>query len=121
MREEILEILKEIRPEADYASSENFVDDGLLDSLEMMNLLDALEAQFDIYIDGKYYYYPASGYRNDFGGVSEVGSVGRYWTFCSQADNSILFESDSEHPYNFYYTRKNGIRSYGSSVRCQKL
>ena len=53
MREEILEILNEIRPEADYASSENFVDDGLLDSLEMMNLLDALEAQFDIYIDGQ--------------------------------------------------------------------
>ena len=53
MREEILEILNEIRPEADYASSENFVDDGLVDSLEMMNVLDALEAQFDIYIDGQ--------------------------------------------------------------------
>ncbi len=53
MSEEILEILKEIRPEADYASSDNFVDDGLLDSLEMMNLLDALEAQFDIFIDGQ--------------------------------------------------------------------
>lgn len=93
---------------------------------EIQSSTDFIEntESFDIYIDGKHYYYPASGYRSDFGGVSEiseVGSVGRYWTFCSQVDNSILFESDSEHPYNFYYTRKKGIRSNGYSVRCQKL
>ena len=52
MRDEILDILKSVRPEADYAASENFIDDGLLDSLEMMNLLDALEAKYEIFIDG---------------------------------------------------------------------
>jgi acyl carrier protein len=47
------EILKGIRPEYDFSTSEDFVKDGLLDSLDIVNLVVALEEEYGISIDGE--------------------------------------------------------------------
>lgn len=48
----ILEILKEIKPECDFEASSNFIDDALLDSYEIVELVEAMEDEFGIFIDG---------------------------------------------------------------------
>ncbi|MCM1232280.1 MAG: acyl carrier protein [Ruminococcus flavefaciens] len=50
--EKILELLKEIRPEFDFENSENFIEDGYLDSFDVVSLVEMLEGTFDIVIDG---------------------------------------------------------------------
>ena len=45
-------ILKEIRPEFDFEESDNFVEDGYLDSFDIVTLVSELETAFDIVIDG---------------------------------------------------------------------
>lgn len=52
MQLQILQILRQIRPDADYADSVNFVDDGLLDSFDMVMLTSELEKHFQVSIDG---------------------------------------------------------------------
>ena len=50
--EKILFILKQIRPEFDYASSSDFLADGMLDSFDVVALVAALDSTFGISIDG---------------------------------------------------------------------
>lgn len=50
--EQIYDILLEIRPENDFKSSEDFIEDGLLDSFDVITLIDMLEEKFGISIDG---------------------------------------------------------------------
>jgi acyl carrier protein len=45
-------ILKDIRPEFDFATSEDFIADGMLDSLDVLNLVSMLGSRFNISIDG---------------------------------------------------------------------
>ena len=52
MEEKIYNILKEIRPEFDFEESDNFVEDGYLDSFDIVTLVSELETAFDIVIDG---------------------------------------------------------------------
>lgn len=52
MEEKIFSILKEIRPEFDFEGSDNFVEDGYLDSFDIVTLVSELETAFDIVIDG---------------------------------------------------------------------
>ena len=47
---QILEILQEIRPDVDYQSSTDFIDDNLLDSFDVMALVAELEEKYDIQI-----------------------------------------------------------------------
>ena len=47
----VQEILRNIKPEVDFSQSEDFVEDGLLDSLELISLIEELESVFDIEID----------------------------------------------------------------------
>lgn len=47
----IIVILKRIRPDADFEGSENFIEDGLLDSFDVVELISQLENKFDIIID----------------------------------------------------------------------
>ena len=47
------EILKSVRPEYDFSTSEDFIKDGLLDSLDIVNLVVALEEEYGISIDGE--------------------------------------------------------------------
>lgn len=46
--DKIIEILEEIHPGVDYASQTALIDDGILDSLEVMSLVVALSDEFDV-------------------------------------------------------------------------
>jgi len=48
----ILEILAEIRPENDFADSKDFIDDGLLDSFDVVTLVNDIEKNYGISIEG---------------------------------------------------------------------
>lgn len=52
MREVILEILQSIREDGDFENSADFIEDGLLDSFEIVNLVSELEEKFLIEIRG---------------------------------------------------------------------
>lgn len=52
MEERIMEILADLRPESDFESSEDFIEDGLLDSLDIVALMDSVEEEFGIVIPG---------------------------------------------------------------------
>lgn len=51
MTDRILHILKEIRPESDFAGSTDFLSDGLLDSFDMVTLVATLDKTFSISIE----------------------------------------------------------------------
>ncbi len=51
MREEILGFLKELNPNADFAGSSNYVEEGLLDSLQVLELIDFLCDKFGVNIE----------------------------------------------------------------------
>ena len=48
----ILEILQGIRPEFDFEASDNYIEDGMLDSFDVISLVTELEQAFGITIDG---------------------------------------------------------------------
>jgi len=52
MENKILNILGEIRPEFDFRISSNFIDDGMLDSFDIITLVTELDKAFCISIDG---------------------------------------------------------------------
>lgn len=53
MKEKIISILSEIRPEFDFTEeSLNFIEQGMLDSFDVVTLVDALDTEFNIVIDG---------------------------------------------------------------------
>lgn len=53
MKEKIIEILTSIHPEFDFTDeSLNFIEEGMLDSFDVVKLLDRLENAFGIVIDG---------------------------------------------------------------------
>ena len=52
MEEKIFSILKEIRTEFDFEESDNFVEDGYLDSFDIVTLVSELETAFGVVIDG---------------------------------------------------------------------
>jgi acyl carrier protein len=53
MKEKIIKILSELRPEFDFTEENlNFIEEGMLDSLDIVNLVNDLEAEFGIKIDG---------------------------------------------------------------------
>ena len=49
----ILEILKRLNDDADFENSKDFVEEGLLDSFDIVNLVGALEDELDIEISGR--------------------------------------------------------------------
>ena len=49
----LLPILHVIRPEHDFAESQDFILDGLLDSFDIVTLVTELEQRFRISIDGE--------------------------------------------------------------------
>lgn len=53
MKEKILEILQDLRPELDFTESNDFIGDGYLDSFDMIALVSALDKEFGISILGE--------------------------------------------------------------------
>jgi len=49
--DKIYSILKELRPEYDFHDSNNYIEDGLLESYDIIALIAELEYQFNITID----------------------------------------------------------------------
>ena len=52
MEEKVMEVLKEIRPDGEFDSSTNYIEDGLLDSFDMIQLVSRIEEEFSCEIDG---------------------------------------------------------------------
>ncbi len=49
--ETIFGILEELRPEFDFKASKDFIEDGLLDSFDVISLVTELEDKFGVLID----------------------------------------------------------------------
>ena len=49
--EKILVLLRQVREDVDFSTSDDFIRDNMLDSLGVMTLVDVLEEAFDITID----------------------------------------------------------------------
>lgn len=52
--EKIYQILREVQSENNFESSDNFIEDGLLDSFDIINLVASLDAAFGISISGRH-------------------------------------------------------------------
>lgn len=52
MKNKIIELLTEVRPEFDFKNSINFIEEGMLDSFDLVQLVDSLDSEFGISIDG---------------------------------------------------------------------
>lgn len=49
--EEILSILREIRPDVDFANEKKLIDDGILDSFDIISIVGELNEHYDISIN----------------------------------------------------------------------
>ena len=52
MREQIINILTELRPEFDFNQEVDFIEEGMLDSFDIVSLVSELDATYGISIDG---------------------------------------------------------------------
>ena len=52
MKEKIVVILNGLRPEFDFNDPVNFIEEGMLDSFDVINLVNELDSTFGISIDG---------------------------------------------------------------------
>ncbi len=52
MKKKIVDFLTEIRPEFDFEASSNFIEEGMLDSFDIVSLVASLDEEFGISIDG---------------------------------------------------------------------
>ena len=48
--EKLMEILKGIRPDVDFANETALIDDGILDSFDVVSIISELDDQFDVQI-----------------------------------------------------------------------
>lgn len=49
--EKLLKILSEIRPDVDFANATKLIDDGVLDSFDIISIVNELNEAYDIEID----------------------------------------------------------------------
>lgn len=52
MEDKIVAILNNLRPEFDFSEPVNFIEEGMLDSFDVINLVNELDTTFGISIDG---------------------------------------------------------------------
>lgn len=52
MKEKIIAILNELRPEFNFTEGVDFIEEGMLDSFDIVSLVDELEETFAIKIEG---------------------------------------------------------------------
>ncbi len=50
--EGIYAILEELRPEFNFRESEDFIEDGYLDSFDIITLIDTIEEKYNVKVDG---------------------------------------------------------------------
>ncbi len=51
--EELLDILRDLHPDVDFESEEHPIDDGILDSLDIVSLITEINDNFDVVITAK--------------------------------------------------------------------
>lgn len=51
MREHILEVLQSVRPDIDFERETDLIDDSILESFDVIQIVTSLMDEFDIYID----------------------------------------------------------------------
>ncbi len=51
--EELLEVMKKIKPGVDFENCENLIEDEILDSFDIVSLVAAINEEFDIEITAK--------------------------------------------------------------------
>ena len=49
----VIDLLKEIRPEFDFNSSQDFIADGMIDSFDVVSLVSMLDKEYSIKIKGR--------------------------------------------------------------------
>ena len=49
--EKLLEILEQVRPDVDFANEKKLIDDGILDSFDIIQVVIALDENYNIEID----------------------------------------------------------------------
>ena len=52
MEQEIIEILTDIRPEFDFKEKADFIEEGMLDSFDIVRLVVELDTKYGISLDG---------------------------------------------------------------------
>ena len=52
--EKLTGILEELRPDVDFAAEKQLISDGILDSLDILTLVDEINAAFDVDVKPKY-------------------------------------------------------------------
>jgi acyl carrier protein len=52
VKNKIIDVLNVVRPEFDFSESASFINDGLLDSFDLIALVTGLDDKFGISIDG---------------------------------------------------------------------
>lgn len=52
MREKIIKILTDLRPEFDFNQDVNFIEEGMLDSFDIVTLVDEIEKELGVSISG---------------------------------------------------------------------
>ena len=52
MKQKVIKILKEIRPEFDFNENVDFIEEGMLDSFDIIALVTSLDGEFNVSIDG---------------------------------------------------------------------
>lgn len=51
MKEKLMEILKELRPEVDFENEKELIDGGVLDSFDIVTLVSQLNEEFEVEIN----------------------------------------------------------------------
>ena len=51
--EELLEILSELHPEVDFETEKHLIDNGILDSFDIVTIITEIKDVFDVTIDAK--------------------------------------------------------------------
>lgn len=49
----VIDLLNELRPEFDFNSSQDFVDDGMLDSFDIVSLVSMMDKEYGVKIKGR--------------------------------------------------------------------
>ena len=52
MKEQIIKILTDLRPEFDFTTNVNFIEEGMLDSFDIVSLVDSIETEMGVSISG---------------------------------------------------------------------
>ncbi len=54
MKDKVLKILEDVRPDIDYSTEDNLVDGGVLESFDIVAIISKFESEFDVEVEPQY-------------------------------------------------------------------